>query len=380
MTLPEKALPLTVAIISHNRPVLCSDAVRSVLATAEAWPGPCTLRVYDSSGAPARIEDPRVTVRHCPELPGVLGKRKLAEAECDTEWLIYMDDDCRMLPNALAAFGGAVADANANVAAFICNTRFVGDRGFWFRCLEGTDYFSDFQQCKRLEPVPWGPTALSAFRVPALRRCGAFDMLMGTRTGGEDVHACLVLREFGSVIMGIPQELVEHNTETWNSFSANARRAFNYGQGDAELCRIWPRHRLWDPGAPMLVFAVLLLAADGIAAAHPVDRVWIGVAILVFVGANFLSLVLREWTAHPGKKLAELLGFCLLRLYYQGGGIRMRLVNPDPTLLVKRFDWTWAWSLTNQNGRVFAWSQLGPWLSMLASLGAMLFLATVGNG
>lgn len=372
---PSDLAPLmSIAIISHKRPVLCQRAVASVLQATKNYARDCYIHVYDSTPAPLQMQDCRVQVHHCPEMPSALAKRRLAGQEAQGEWLVLMDDDCRMQLHALRVLDQAIARARPETAIFVCNTRFVGSKRYWFRCLEKTDYFTDFHQCTNESPVPWGPTSLSAFRVNHLMTHGAFDAQMPILAGGEDVNACLTLREKGLTIIGLPHELVDHTTETWNYLRANAWRAFHYGQGNTELCRLWPNKRLLDFTSPLVLLLATLTS-------------WLGVALyttaitstllfpVLFAVLGFGTLWTKEALRYPDKQLLHVAGLCIIRLCFATGHLERQIVRPSLGIGIHRFDWDWAWSLTGERGVVFGTTHVLPWLVMLASVAMCLTLS-----
>lgn len=359
---------LTIVVITHERPELCRRATESVFRALTTCSRSVDVKLYDSSQRPTRPEVDSVDYHHHPEHPSVSAKRKLAEQECETEWLVFLDDDCVMHEDAMTELLARADQAPEDVGAFFCNTRFTGERHYWFRCVESSRYMNFFAYCTGEGPIPWGTTNLSMFRTAALQDSGGFRTDMRTLTGGEDVDVCLRLRAASWVCVGIPKVLVDHGTETWNTFFGNLRRYFNYGRGDAELCALWPKYRLC---------ALATIASTALATLLTVLIVWgcLGVTLLGFLAFIALTLVLsagislmRELVAHRRTKgPVDLAGLVLLRVVYRTGAFWHKMRFARVVSLFQRLDWERIWSLSDTRGSRFEPGQWDFFCCMVAA-------------
>lgn len=256
------ALPLTAVIITHERARLLARAHASLEAAKERYRGEVEVLIVDSSCVPAFAGSKRsVTELYVPDAVTASEKRDLALRRASHPWLVYLDDDCTMPPEALEVIASEIGRASDEVGAFFCVTEFVGPRSFWFRCLEGTDFLSDFSWAREREEPGYGPTSVSVFRRSSLIEIGGFDTTLGIPAGGEDVDVCLRLRRSGARLRGIPKTLAFHDTATWNTLAGNLARAYNYGRGESELCQRYPELVILDTRATLFLAFPFLAAA-----------------------------------------------------------------------------------------------------------------------
>jgi GT2 family glycosyltransferase len=275
-------VPLSIVIITHERKDLFERAFRSARVATARYPGLVEIIVANSSPSPARPPTPNARELHVPHAPRAAAKRDLSWRLAIHPWIVFLDDDCERDHRALDVIAAYVQGGDAETAAYFGVTEFRGHRSIWFRALEGTDFFVDFEWARERTWLPWGPTSLAVFRAAALADVGGFDGTFRTTAGGEDVDICLRLRERGWKLRAIPRTLVHHNVATWNSLRSNLHRARQYGKGEAELML---RHRaltIFDIESP------LLLLLPGVAL--PTVGTWAGVAPLA-VGLASVGVV-----------------------------------------------------------------------------------------
>jgi hypothetical protein len=345
---------LTIVIITHEREHLFAKAFRSVKTEISALSEPVVLRVYNSSRkSVSGSMDSAGEEFHVPAHVSAAAKRRIALDECSTEWIVFVDDDCEVTGDAFRVIADYTRSVDSSsVAAYFCVTKFVGPKGFWFRCLEGTDYLTDFDESRHGQELPWGPTALSAFHVITARSAGGFDSEIGVPAGGEDVDLCLKLRRDGYQLIGIPQELVIHTTETWNTFRANFNRSCNYGRAEFELLCRWPGYRRWDPGSPLMSALGFLLLWVPLNTARTTVLGILACSLLLTI-ALFMAEMVCERRKYS-KDVLELAGLSLLRWGYRIGYWLRALRRGQLRRLVQRFDWYYAWSFERERGRVLS--------------------------
>jgi GT2 family glycosyltransferase/exopolysaccharide biosynthesis predicted pyruvyltransferase EpsI len=112
---PGGPVRVTAVILSHDRPELVGDAVRSVTAATT----PVRVLVIDNNSGPATrhvlnelaAEDPRVEVHLAERNHGCAGGRRLAVELVGTELILFIDDDAELIPGALEHL---VADLDAH--------------------------------------------------------------------------------------------------------------------------------------------------------------------------------------------------------------------------------------------------------------------------
>ena len=194
----------TVAIISHERPILRDRAVESGLSSIARSGTALPVLLIDSSRT-RRTAPVGVQLVHRPDKPMCVSKRRLAAELSDTEWVILLDDDCLVVPEAIGTLLAAMDnDDHRRTAALFVVTQFRGPQTKMFRAALHSDLTAGFGQSADGD-ISWGVTALAAFRRRALLSVDAFNgEELAVRVGGEDVDACIRLRAAGWRVRQLP--------------------------------------------------------------------------------------------------------------------------------------------------------------------------------
>ena len=346
---------LTLAIISHERPELRDRAIESVLRSVARSGGELPVLVLDSSRT-ARPVPPGARLVHRPDLPMCIGKRRLAVELAASEWVVMMDDDCQMAPDAVAgADGPADRDDFKDAAALFAVTGFTGERNWITRTALHSELTEGFD-CGAETDVAWGATTLSAFRRYSVLEVDGFRAEnLPLAVGGEDIDVCLRLRRAGWRLRQIPDMLTLHDTQTWNSFRQNALRMRRYGRGEAELTRMFPRNARvgYENFLVSVVFGMacgrmaggriaggriagLGMAGRGMAGSWRISWSAAGLAGLAgWYAGEFTELREQNPDANP----AELAVQVLWSASYESGRLRIAARRRAPRLALMRFSW-----------------------------------------
>lgn len=360
---------LELAIVSHERPRLLRRCVASVIRALGHCAFDMRVVIYNSSAFPAAGQlEANVEERHVPSARTVCAKRDLAVRESKADWIVFVDDDCEITLEALGKIVNLVQTSPANVAAYFFITRFVGEKMFWYRCVENTDFQTDFAASATISELPWAPTSLAIFQTTCARQVGSFASDMDIPAGGEDVEICLKLRRAGFVLRGVPEELVLHTTETWNTFRANAARSANYGRAQLELLMRWPHYGVIDFSS-----AALFLTAGFVVLALFAPRALLAGVAGLFAGVYFAELLIQAMT-YP-RPFVQILGLTALRLCYQWGYYSRAFHRGRLRELFKTFDWRYAWTLEKERGRKWTREVFLKWSFGLLFLGLAVLLA-----
>ncbi|RKT54188.1 glycosyltransferase family 2 protein [Saccharothrix australiensis] len=236
----------SVVITTRDRRELLAESLASVLA--QDWPE-LEVVVVDDAGSDdtpewlgARADD-RVRVVRLPERGGFGVARNAGLALARGEFVLFLDDDDLLLPQALRRLATALAGQPAAVAATEVELAFDGAER-WLNCVRPR---------RRLLRAVW-PDVLAGlwitgagrtlFRVGALRRVGGWDE--GVRLG-EDDELWLRLVPHGRVLV-LPDDVLLYRDHTDRRPSSAAlaaerdfRRRFAAGAGGRahRLLRAW---------------------------------------------------------------------------------------------------------------------------------------------
>lgn len=325
----------TVAIISHERPALRDRATESALRSVACSGDDLPVIIIDSS---RHLRPPvhGANVLHRPDLPDCISKRRLAMELGETEWVVMLDDDCQSVPEAVSTMLAAMrSDEHRGTAALFAATGFAGPRNWIFRTALHSDLIEGFNEVKGGE-VAWGVTTMSAFRRQPTLAADAFRREnLRSPVGGEDVDACIRLRAAGWLLCQLAGTLALHDSQTWNSFGKNARRLYNYGQGEGELIRMHPAHS--KAGYENLLvsagFAMLCARAVG---GRP--QTWRSASLATLTGwyAGELARLRAQNREAAG---AELLVQAMWSAAYELGRLRTAVARRAPRLALRRFNW-----------------------------------------
>jgi hypothetical protein len=322
----------TLAIISHERPILRDRAIESGLHSIARSGYAVPVLLIDSSRIP-RSAPAGVRLVHRPDKPMCVSKRRMAAELSDTEWVVLLDDDCQAVPEAIGTLLAAMeSDDHRRTAALFVVTQFSGPQTRMFRAASRSDLTAGFGQSADGD-ISWGVTTLAAFRRRALLSVDAFNSEdLAVRVGGEDVDACIRLRTAGWRVRQLPEVLALHDTATWDSFAQNVRRSRNYGAAEAQLVRLHPGHARigYENLLVSMVFGALCARLAG-------PRVKVG--LLAGLVGWLVSELLERRAEHQEATSAEIGVQALWSASYELGRLRTATVRRDPRLAVWRFNW-----------------------------------------
>ncbi len=157
-----------------------------------------------------------------------------------TDWLLFVDDDCRVDETLLAAYGETIQSATDDVAAIYGPLVFEGQRSVAFEAYRFTPFVHPLQVAVWRDTVEWAPTANAAFSVPDVQAVGNFDTDNPIVVSGEDVDIGLRLKSAGYTLTTAPEAKVYHMTDSWNGVIDNIQRAYTYGLSEAWLAQQYP--------------------------------------------------------------------------------------------------------------------------------------------
>jgi glycosyltransferase involved in cell wall biosynthesis len=289
MTTDLEVTGVSVVVPSHGR-VRMVESLLGSLATARSNAGLRTevLIVDSSPAAEARLI--REACEHfaarylSSPVNDVRRKRNLGIDQAVFSVVLFIDSDCRALPELIAEHAHSYEDGVAGVLGF---TDFVGRDSWTWKITEKTSMLDPFRAAQTSETVPWGPTCNLSFRKEVLTAVGAFATNLPAKVGGEDVDLGLRVTDSGHTIRCNVAAVVEHERETWASLRLMSVRLFRWGQVHFHLI---DRHRhrvIGDLPKMASLFLLLLpvaLAATVIhrrAALLLLPAAWLGLAALI---------------------------------------------------------------------------------------------------
>jgi len=315
MTLP----PLCeVYVLTHDRPSLLARAVASAVVDARSLPSSATVLVVSSGRRPGNLPA-GVLLLHRPHLSGAAAKRRFVLEHSTATWIIFLDDDCEVVPGSLVALYAAVgaAGGGADVGAVYPRLEFDGASTLAFDAASASGLTAGMSWLTGPdERFRWGPSALVLLRRTAALEVGAFDpRTFGIPAGGEDVDMARRLELAGWRRLPCSAATVRHTRSTWNTVAANVARARSYGWAESELLRLHP--------------------GDGV---NRVPSPW---RLLQSIAARCRATPATTPSAQPLARRWAMAGIAALYgLAYRCGRIAHAVQHRSPRGLVRRYDWT----------------------------------------
>lgn len=237
--------PITIGVLtSEDRNQLLSELLESLSEAGDVYGG--TTRVVIAG----RVEESSLDeafelltlsyeyVRTDGSTPE--GRSRVVE-ECDTEWVLFVDDDCTVKRDILEVYADAISrHGREEVGAMYGQVLFEGNRTEAFQAFRLTPFIHPFQIAGYREEVEWATTANALFSREAILEVGLFDQSNPVAVSGEDVDIGLRLREAGYRGITVSDAVIYHTTSTWNDLWSNLRRCYYYGRSEAWLVRSHP--------------------------------------------------------------------------------------------------------------------------------------------
>jgi len=209
---------LTVVLPTYNRAAGLTRCLRGLMAGPPPGLRVTVLLMDDGSTdetplVPGSLEAERpawLTLHHV-RLPngGPAAARNAGWRQADTEWVLFLDDDCEPLPGWLAAWARVDFDANVGGAGGrIASADASTQSARYCRYLR----FNEFADPP--EPIRYVNTANCAYRRRLLAELGGFETLF-REAGGEDVDLALRVVGRGQRLLYQPEAaVVHHHRET----------------------------------------------------------------------------------------------------------------------------------------------------------------------
>lgn len=314
---------VSVVVPSHGRVRMVESLLES-LATARSKAGLRTeVLIVDSS----RAAEAQLIREACERfaayflaspLNDVRHKRNLGIDQAAFSVVLFVDSDCRALPDLITEHARFYRDGVAGVLGF---TDFVGRDSWIWRITERTSMLDPFRAAQTAEIVPWGPTCNLSFRKEVLTAVGGFATNLPARVGGEDVDLGLRITDSGHVIRCNPAAVVEHERETWASLRLMSVRLFRWGQVHFHLI---DRHRHRVIGdLPKTASLFLLLLPVSLAAAVVCRRPALLLLTPAWLGLAALIEAILVWGGAPRQPvdLIDLLGARIFGLIFDMGNL-----------------------------------------------------------
>lgn len=247
----------SIVIITHDREQMVKRTVESVFNDSEAYDGDVEVLVVSSFHRKLFEEFDRVEEIHVPDATSAAKKRNIGFRMSTEDWIVFIDDDCILKSGSLETISKYIVESDKKVAGFGGIVKHEGERKVALKSCEGSVLMNCFHKTLDANKVNWIPTALAVFKKDVLKEVGGFDSEVFNTVGGEDIDLCIRINDIGYVIKYIPEVLVYHEVDSWNSIVGNFKRFFKYGKSETYLKR---KHREYNYFKPGLIFNVLLVS------------------------------------------------------------------------------------------------------------------------
>lgn len=274
------------------------EALAALVTSLRAWGEVIVVDDGSSDGSAQLAGRAGATVFANPGPPGPAGARNAGLAAAETEFVAFVDADCRCEEEWAAPLVALLVEDPrlAIVAPRVRSSAGPGIVAAYERGLSPLDMGADPCLCGPGRRVPYVPSAALVARRDALLALGGFDAELRF---GEDVDLCLRLHEAGWAVRYAPAVAVDHRPRA--SLAAFAAQRFQYGVSAAALDR---RH----PGAvaPLRLnrHASAVLSAAAIGAARSPRS---GLVATALAGAGSAAVVAaRAGRGSSGAALASL--------------------------------------------------------------------------
>lgn len=221
--------------------------------------------VDDSSGAEARRVEAKCSESSARYLRGPRSaslKRNLAAQEASHPLLFFVDSDCLVTPDTIAAHLRAIDGAPLDVAGVVGLIEMHGElAGVWSK-VEGSQFHNPcFDFAHRYLEVGWGTTANLLVRREVFFEVGGFSADSYTLVGGEDVDLGIRVVAAGYRWVTDQNALVLHRRDPITRVSQVLHRLFTYGRADVYLAGRFPERRSLFPNPYSVGLATLLTLA-----------------------------------------------------------------------------------------------------------------------
>lgn len=301
---------VTAVIVNKGQAQPARVCVESIRSAGEADSVQVEIIVVDSS--PPQVQSQLQAI--CAQLgvnfisgpPSTSGKRKLGAELASTEYVLFLDSDCLVMPwcfiSHLTTLSDPTVHASQGIVSFHGSERLAARACVSFNVTQ----------------LPAGQTLRWASGGNLMVRRGPFlgvrfDQAMGHHDfGEEDMEFGLRFSSRGYRIVGTPGALVSQDTVTWKSFRTNFARFFSLGRTEACLIE---RHRdmsYVDMPSPALV--MMLLTAISITTAWLNPMALLMLPIVFFTYAVFTTAVgvlySQDWVVGAlGHWMSFMMGF-----------------------------------------------------------------------
>lgn len=257
---------LSVCVPTHTgRGGLVADLLDLLVVAAFNVPEPIEILVVDD----AEGDEAERLERKCDEVgarylrgPRSAGrKRNLAAEQASHDLLFFVDSDCLVTSQTLAAHLNALRQAPEDVAGVVGLTVMDGPVTKVWRTIENTQFHNPcFDFAERYEQVGWGTTANLSVRRRVFLEAAGFPADIFTLVGGEDVDFGLRVTDLGYRWITSREALVLHRRGPISRLGQVFERLFTYGRADVYLADRYPGRRDLHPNGYGLAAALAAVA------------------------------------------------------------------------------------------------------------------------
>ena len=296
----------SIVVPTHNRSDLVASLLHTLSVARARFPGTVEFLVVDSSEGDEADAINKLCGEHnahylrCTNK--VCKKRNIGIQQAGSEYVLFTDSDCEVLPDILTQHARVYESAGADVGGVLGVTTITGDLApIWQTLKLDSSFTAAFSFARWLKYAPWGTCTNISFRREVLRQVGGFDENWPLVVYGEDVDLGLRVNEAGFRIQCNPEAIVKHNSTRISSWRQVMRKKYLSGRADYYLGQKHPACLSPEfPGWAGIAFSILFVLLLRSLITHSLfSMLWGAICLLAGVLCQAILTVRASRTGWP---------------------------------------------------------------------------------
>ena len=306
---------ISIIIPTFKRVSLCHKLLQSLEVSKQQIDIPTEVIIVDNS---PRKEAQQIAdlcidyeVKYYHQSISVAAKRNFGAKVAQHSLLLFIDSDCEATPDLIKEHF-LYYQKHPQTKALLGSTEFSGKKSFVWKALNLTPFLVPFRLADQDSEQIWGPSNNFSITKNTFQQIEGFNEEFPLKPGGEDVDFGYRLYQQGHIFKTNPLAKVYHTTETWNSFTQNFHRFFNWGKGEFYLYVNHHNHLYYDVPKSSLIFLIFLIISTVLSFTSASLSAYL--LPLIFLGTNYLArLILSVINQH--QKITNLVNIAIAELF-----------------------------------------------------------------